>query len=295
MQVKFIAEVSSNHNGDINRCLRFIKTASSIGCQGVKFQLFKINKLFAPEILRKSKKHRDRQAWELPIKFLPVLAKECHRFKLQFICTPFYLEAVKELKPYIDYYKIASYDLLRQDLLKACAKIGLPVIMSTGMANIQEIDKAMEVLRKNGVRDITLLHCLSIYPVLPKQCNLAVIKTIRERYLCPVGWSDHSVEANVIYRAVYHWKAAMIEFHLDLDKKGKEFKIGHCWLPEKIAPIIANIRKSIKMKKDYLLADGDGIKRAIGNEITERDWRADPKDGLRPRLKIREVWKKEKK
>ena len=145
----FIAEVSSNHSRNIDRALEFIDLASQIGCDAVKFQLFKIDKLFAPEILKKSKQHRDRIQWELPLEFLPLLSKRCKDKDIQFSCTPFYLDAVQELEPYVDFYKIASYELLWDDLLIACALTEKPVIISTGMANLDEIKHAQKLLRSN--------------------------------------------------------------------------------------------------------------------------------------------------
>lgn len=285
MKVKFVAEVSSNHNKNLARCLEFINTAAKIGCYGVKFQLFKIDELFAPEILNKSKKHKIRKEWELPLEFIPTLSKKCRDLGLQFGCTPFYLDAVKELRPYVDFYKIASYELLWLDLIRSCGKTGLPVVLSTGMATVEEIDTAMDVIRSSEATDITLLHCISSYPVPIDQCNLAAIKTLRDRYGCKVGWSDHSVCDAVIYRAVYKWNATMIEFHMDLDGKGEEFKIGHCWLPDKIGSVIKKIKGGI-------LADGSGEKVPVQSEMNEREWRADPSDGLRPLLKTRKSWKK---
>jgi len=91
IKAKFIAEVSSNHNRDIKRAKQFIKTASDVGCSGVKFQLFKIDKLFASEILSKSEEHRSRSKWELPLEFLPELSKYSKECGLEFSCTPFYL------------------------------------------------------------------------------------------------------------------------------------------------------------------------------------------------------------
>ena len=102
----FIAEVSSNHNRELNRCFEFIKAAAEIGCDAVKFQLFKIEQLFAPEVLKNSKTHRDRRDWELPVSFLPELKSCCDSHGIQFSCTPFYLDAVKELEPYVDFYKL---------------------------------------------------------------------------------------------------------------------------------------------------------------------------------------------
>jgi len=98
----FVAEVSSNHSKDIERALEFVDVAASVGCDAVKFQLFRINQLFAPEILSKSERHRKRSEWELPVTFIPLLSDRCKEKNIQFSCTPFYLEAVTELEPYVD-------------------------------------------------------------------------------------------------------------------------------------------------------------------------------------------------
>lgn len=124
MTVVFVAEVSSNHNRDLERCLGFIDKAADIGCDAVKFQLFRVEELFAPEILAKSEKHRKRKAWELPVEFLPALAARCHEAGIQFVCTPFYLDAVEELLPHVAFCRIASYELLWHALLIACAGTG---------------------------------------------------------------------------------------------------------------------------------------------------------------------------
>lgn len=280
---KFIAEVSSNHSRDLNRCLEFIDAAAEIGCDAVKFQLFKIDQLFAPVILEKSETHRKRKEWELPLEFLPELYERCQQKKIEFSCTPFYLEAVDQLLPYVDFYKIASYELLWDELLIKCVETGKPVVLSTGMAILPEITHAMEVMRKAGGQELALLHCVSAYPTLAKDCNLAAIATIREAANCSVGWSDHTVDPAVIYRAVYHWNAEFIEFHLDLDAKGAEYAAGHCWLPQQMAEVIATV-------KHGFTADGDGRKEPSPSELADRDWRADPKDGLRPMQKIRDEW-----
>ena len=134
--VKFIAEVSSNHAQDLNRALAFVDAAADCGFDAVKFQLFRVSQLFAPEILAKSPQHRKRVAWELPVAHLEPIARRCRERGVEFSCTPFYLEAVKELEPYAAFYKVASYELLWSDLLKACAATGKPVIISTGMSSL---------------------------------------------------------------------------------------------------------------------------------------------------------------
>src|ERR1700755_3014378 len=152
----FIAEASSNHGRDLKRALAFVDAAAEAGCDAVKFQLFKIDRMFAPEILRLSPKHRARAEWELPQAHLAPLAEHCRARGIQFSCTPFYVEAVRELEPFVDFYKVASYELLVGDLLKACAETGKPMILSTGMATMDEIVSASDILKSAGARDVTL-------------------------------------------------------------------------------------------------------------------------------------------
>ncbi len=281
--VKFVAEISSNHNADLSRCEQFIKTAAEIGCWGVKFQLFKIDKLFAPKVLALSQKHRDRRQWELPVSFISKLAEMCHRYGILFGCTPFYLEAVDELAPYVDFFKIASYELIWTDLLKKVATQGKTTVLSTGMATLDEVEVAANVLKNAGLYP-AILHCVSSYPCPVEEANLAAISTISQKTGCPVGWSDHTVSPAVIYRAIHRYDAGMIEFHLDLQGgTGFENNMGHCWGPGEIKEVIQTVKAGF-------LADGNGFKSPVPSELPDRDWRRDPVDGLRPMRKIRDAW-----
>ena len=279
--INFIAEVSSNHSRDLDRCFEFIQRSAVAGCSAVKFQLFRIDELFAVGSLPANEIER-RRNWELPLEFLPKLSQRCREVGIQFSCTPFYLKAVDELEPYVDFYKIASYELLWDDLLIACAKTGKPIILSTGMASMDEIQHAVNVLRKNGCSSPTLLHCTSAYPTPYADANLAAIEAIRQTTNCDVGWSDHTVEPGVIHRAIHRWGAKIIEFHIDLDGKGEEYSAGHCWLPKQIGDVINEVRKGF-------IADGSGIKEPVPSELPDRLWRADPSDGLRPLKEVRTV------
>src|SRR6201996_3084680 len=276
----FIAEASSNHGRDLARAKAFVDAAADAGCDAVKFQLFRIERMFAPEILAQSPKHRARAEWELPLAHLAPLAEHCSARKIQFSCTPFYLEAVAELAPFVDFYKVASYELLVTDLLKACARSGKPVVLSTGMATTDEIIKAAATLKAAGATDITLLHCVSAYPTPAAEANLSAIAQIRQMTGMKTGWSDHSRRPAVIERAVHHWGASVVEFHLDLDGQGAEYAAGHCWLPQEIAPVIARIREAG-------IADGKVFKGPQPSELSVREWLADPSDGMRPLKHIR--------
>ena len=273
MTINFIAEVSSNHSRNLERAIEFINVAADIGCESVKFQLFKIDSLFSPEILRHRKDIAQRKKWELPEEFLEPLSSQCKKRSIKFSCTPFYIEAVEKLLPYVDFYKIASYELLWDELLAACAQTGKPMIVSTGMATIDEIQHAVDVIRNNGCKKLTLLHCTSSYPTPYKEANLSAIQTIRDFTGCEVGWSDHTVEPSVIHRAIHKWEAETIEFHLDLDGQGAEFSAGHCWLPDQIQALITEVNKGF-------IADGHGLKEPVLSEQPDRQWRADPSDGL---------------
>ena len=285
MNVLFIAEVSSNHARDLDRALAFIDEAANAGFDAVKFQLFRISQMFAPEILARSAEHRRREAWELPTEFLPDLAAHARARGLQFSCTPFDLDAVGELEPFVDFYKIASYELLWTDLLRAVAQPGKPVIISTGMATMPEVRAAVATLTDAGAKDISVLHCVSAYPTPVEECNLAAIETLRDATECPVGWSDHTCEPAVIERAVHRWGAEIVEMHIDIEGAGAEFEAGHCWLARDAERVIARIRRGAA-------ADGAPMKAPTPAELPDRDWRADPSDGLRPLKSIRAEWAK---
>ena len=193
---------------------------------------------------------------------------------------------IDELVQHVDAYKIASYELMWDALLAACAQTGKPVILSTGMATLPEITHAAEVLRRNNARDVTLLHCVSAYPTPVEEANLSAMKTIEAATGFKCGWSDHTVSPSVVLRAVLKWQAPVVEFHLDLDKEGAEYASGHCWLPDEIGAVIQMIRAGD-------VADGTGEKSPLPSELPDRDWRADPADGLRPLKHIRQSWRTE--
>lgn len=147
-----------------------------------------------------------------------------------------------------------------------------------------EVCQAVQQLKSAGCDQPTLLHCSSAYPTPAHQANLAAIETLRRQTGCAVGWSDHTRQPGVLYRAIYHWGASDIEFHLDLDGQGAEFQTGHCWLPHEIETLIGTVKRG-------LTADGDGKKEPNPEEQPDRLWRADPQDGLRPFKQIRANWR----
>ena len=272
--MRYIAEICSNHNGNLSRAIELIKVASEVGCHAVKFQLFRLDKTFSNEVLTHPDYQfvRDREAWELPLEWLPQLKDACLSFKMEFGCTPFYIEAIDELKPFVDFYKIASYSLLDYKLINAVSWMKKPLVVSTGMATNEEIKWSLFPLLTS---DLTVLHCVSEYPA--RNYQLDRFKFI-QRMFAHIGYSDHTVDPAAMYY-FYHWGARTFEFHLDLDGGGYEYGIGHCWLPKQIKPVIETINRMESI-------DASGQSDA---EDVERGWRADPSDGLRPMLEIRKT------
>ena len=263
--VKFIADIGSNHNRDLDRIYCLIKTAKEVGCWAVKFQLFRPDDLYR-ELTP------DRQAElelaSLPWDFIRRISYLCKYYDLKFGCTPFSIEAVNYLAPYVDYFKISSYEILRLDLIRECAKYGKPIHISTGMATIIEIRDAMRAT--NRVAGIELYHCRADYPTKYYNCVLHYL----DSYLYN-GWSDHSCEEGVIYQAVAKG-IEHVEFHIDLeDMAGNESQHGHVWPPSKIKHVIqtAQIMDEADASCDYEMITEE-----------ERNQRADPLDGKRPRI-----------
>ncbi len=283
---RFVAEVSSNHHRDLDRCLAFVDSAADLGCAAVKFQQFRIRRLFAPEALRAEPRLLERRQWELPLSFNVDLSERARERGIFYGTTPFFLRAVELTEPYVDFFKIASYQVLWTDMLREVGRTQRPVVMATGMANMLEVGHAVEVLRNAGCSDLTLLHCVSSYPTPRSQTNLAAIRTLREGFDCPVGWSDHTVDEEIVNRAVKCFGAETVEFHLDLDAQGPEHHMGHCWLPAQVESLRALLESEHELPERHI-GDGDGRKLPREVEMEERSWRTDPSDGLRPLLEER--------
>ena len=294
-RTRFVAEVSSNHVrggetvGAIERGLGFVECAAQLGCSTIKFQQFQIDSLYAPEALARDASLLERKAWELPEAHNALLAERAHELGLEYSSTPLYLRAVELLEPHVDYFKVASYQLLWDELLREVARTRKPVVLSTGMATLTEVKHAVDVLWDAGCRELMLLHCVSSYPCRPEDSNLAAIGTLRGVFGSAVGWSDHSVDPGVVLRAVNRWGVEMVEFHLDLDGEGAEFSGGHCWLPQSIGPVIERSQRE-RRAADMSPLDGSGRVRPRPSELEERNWRTDPEDGLRPLRSTRAQW-----
>jgi len=288
----FIAEIGSNHNGDPDRIRALIVEAKHAGFDAVKFQLFTAETLYHPSCGKEKEVVKSRELNPLLVYTIDVL---CREHSIDFICTPFSLEAVDLIQPFVKGIKISSFDLLRLDLIAKAARTKLPLYISTGMAEEKEILDALVIARSNGAGNITLFHCNSNYPAQPENCHLKMIYELRDIVQIQnlnfntkkverirLGWSDHTVDVLTILTSILYARVGVVEMHFDLrDRCGAEYSHGHCWTPAKSLWTIERVKEAIK-----IMGDKDVYNLQLEND-PNRDWRADPKDGLRPMRSVR--------
>ena len=203
-----IAEIGINHNGDMQQAKRLIYEAKQSGANAAKFQLFSSRRLWGDDRI----KH-----YELSYVQLLELKEVCDHEEIEFMCTPFDVEAVQFLAPLVNYMKVGS-GCRKIEILEAIERTGLPVFLSTGMAEYADIDEAIDYLVGND--DITLLHCVSSYPCLPQDVNLKAMISLQQEYNLEVGYSDHTegILAPVIAVSL---GATVIEKHITLNRNAK--------------------------------------------------------------------------
>jgi len=249
-----IAEASSNHGGSLRRAKKMIRVAADSGADAVKFQLFKAEEIAADTnkvkvnnktfVKSKTKLTDLYKANELPRIWIPKLVDYAKKQEIEFLATPFDEEAVKLLQiAKVRAYKIASYEMLDVPLLRAVAKTKKPIILSTGMANLKEVEQAIDVIKKGGNSKIVLLHCRSTYPLPVDQVNLKSMEVMRERFKLQVGYSDHSLGINVPVTAVA-MGARVIEKHFYLNDGVKTVDNKFSLKPTELKKMCARIRET---------------------------------------------------
>lgn len=223
-----IAEVGSNHDGDKSRALEIIRRASKAGANGIKFQLFKADRIAAridiPEarlndqFAKFGKTVYDLyKGMELPDAWLEELKSCCDENRVDFIATPFDEESADKLaEAGVPAIKVASFEITHIPLLKHVGRLGLPVLLSTGMANMKEIEAAVDTIRQAGEQRIALFHCGIDYPAPLDSVHLRCIETMRETFHCPVGYSDHT-QGIVVPISAVAMGAALFEKHVTME------------------------------------------------------------------------------
>lgn len=214
--VFIIAEVSANHRGKIETALSAIDTAAEAGADAVKFQHLIHDKIAAEPLSAFYK------SAELPYEWTEKLIARAKEKNIIFFSTPFDTEAVDVLDGAdVPAFKVASYEMTDDVLLRYIAKKGKPVILSTGMAYLEEVAHAVEVIKKEGNAQIIVLHCVSLYPPKPQDLNLKAIETMRRELSLPIGYSDHSApESNAATLGAVALGACAIERHITDSQEG---------------------------------------------------------------------------
>ncbi len=214
--VYLIAEVGINHGGKAGSAKAHLHEAKRAGADCVKFQLFRaetlVSKVHAPEQYEFFKKH------ELTFREMQGLYEEAKSIGIDFLCTPFDVDAVSFLDSLpVTRFKVASGDITNEQLLLSIGAKRKPVFLSTGMATIPEIRWALDKLMVAGANEVTLLHCVSLYPTPLPLANLRAIETLIREFNLPVGYSDHTEGIACAVSAVA-LGAKVVEKHFAIDK-----------------------------------------------------------------------------
>ena len=258
----FVAEISANHNGSLFHAKKLIRIAKRYGANAVKLQTYTPDTLTIksnrPDFKIRGGLWNGKRLWDLyekaqtPFEWHKELFNYAKKLKITCFSTPFDETAVDLLESLnCPFYKIASFEINHIPLIKRVSRAKKPIIISTGMANLKEIDLAYRTAKKNGAKEIILLYCVSNYPSKISDYNFNNIKILKKRYNCKVGFSDHSTDNKVVAAAVVAG-AEVIEKHIALDGQKKGFDLAFSLKGREIKDYAEVIKDtSLMMGKEY--------------------------------------------
>jgi N,N'-diacetyllegionaminate synthase len=265
-----VAEAGVNHDGRVERALELVDAAARAGADAVKFQIFDVDRLVARGTEKAEYQKASGRPAETQDEMLRGLqlghddfARIAERARLRgvaFIASPFdsaSVDVVVELgAPAI---KIASPDLVNLSLVGHAASKGLPLVLSTGMADLDETRRAVEIARGAGATELVVLHCVSAYPTHPEDANLAAMSTLAGEFDVPIGFSDHTLGSTVAIAATA-LGACLLEKHLTLDRSlpGPDHAVS--LEPAEMAELVEACRLA-------QVAIGDGVKKPSEAEL----------------------------
>ncbi len=258
-----VAEVGINHNGEVSLAKELIEAAAEAGCDAVKFQKRTVDVVYSPEELARPREspfgstNGDlKRALEFNLEDYRQIDTDCRKAGISWFASCWdeaSLDFIAGFNP--PCFKIASASLTDDQLLKYHRTFGKPIILSTGMSTLEQIDHAVDVL---GTEDLILLHCTSTYPAKLEELNLKVIPALAKRYDVPVGYSGHEVGLYTSLAAAV-MGACFIERHITLDRA--------MWGSDQAASV--EPQGFIRLIKDIRaveIAMGDGVKRVYESE-----------------------------
>ena len=263
-----VAEIGINHNGDLGIARKLISAAVTAGCDAVKFQKRTVDVVYSPEELARPREspfgttNGDlKRGLEFDEEAFAAIDDYCRMLGITWFASCWdeaSVDFIEEFGP--SCYKIASASLTDDDLLRHHRKFGRPLILSTGMSELDEIDHAVDVL---GTENLILLHATSTYPSRPAELNLRVIPALRKRYGVPIGYSGHEVGLSTTVAARV-LGACMIERHITLDRA--------MWGSDQSASVEPfGFQRLVRDIRAVESAMGDGVKVVYDSEIPVRE------------------------
>jgi len=266
-----IAEAGSNHNRDLGIARKLIDVAADAGADAVKFQTYSGRTLYSTKTprfdyleddLAAKPAHELLEEIALPRDWQPILAEHCRERGVEFLSSPFDRQAVDELDALdVGAFKIASFELVDLPFIRYAAARGRPLILSTGMATLGEIEEALAAARDAGCTELALLQCASLYPAPAHVMNLRTIPTMQAAFGVPVGLSDHTLGTHAAVAAVA-LGACIIEKHFTLDRTMSGPDHPFAAEPQELRDLVTHIR-------DTEAALGDGVKRGPSEEESQ--------------------------
>ena len=271
--VYIIAEAGVNHNGSLENAKKLVLVAKNAGVDAVKFQTFNTDNLVTKTAMKAeyqvNNTGNDNSQYEM-LKSLELSQQDyrelkmlCDELGIEFMSTPFDLESIEQLeKLNVNSFKLPSGEITNYPYLVRIAKTHKPIIMSSGMATVDDIETAITVLKENGAEDLSLLHCTTEYPAPFEEVNLKAMEYLKSKFGLRIGYSDHTKGIEVPIAAVA-MGAEIIEKHFTLDKnmEGPDHKAS--LEPDELSAMVKAIR-------NIELAIGDGEKRPSESETKNR-------------------------
>ena len=283
-----LAEAGVNHNGHVSLAMKMVDAAADAGADAVKFQTFKADRLASPEAPKADYQVKATGGGESQLEMLrglelsekahwKILAHARERGILM-LSTPFDAESADFLDRLgVAAFKIGSGEITNLPLLAHVAAKGKPLILSTGMSYLAEVEEAVRTVRDAGARGLVLLHCVSNYPADPRDVNLRAMRTMADAFGAPVGYSDHTV-GNEVALAAVALGACVIEKHFTLDRSmpGPDHKAS--LEPAELASLVRSIRVVEQAlghgRKEPTAAEADTARVARKSIIMARDAQA---------------------
>jgi len=267
MSIFIIAEIGINHNGDMSFCKRLIDIAVNAGCDAVKFQKRDINEVYTQDFLDSNREspwgdsQRDQKSGlEFDKNEYIEIDKYCKKEGIEWFASAWDLNSQKFLQQFdCNYNKVASAMIVYEDLLEMIAKEQKHTFISTGMSTYEDIQKAVDIFNKEGC-SFELMYTVSVYPMVDEEkANLNVIKTMKEKFQCNVGYSGHEVGLALSYAAAA-LGISSLERHITLDRS----MYGSDQSASVEGPALSNL---VGATRKINVAMGDGIKRLVEGEI----------------------------